>query len=53
MYYVNLNIFFVVILVSDIAQPISVSTRAKPRCTTCGNPIKGHKNVVDCIKNQR
>ena len=46
-------VFVLVILVSDIPQPIPFSTRAKPRCTACGNLMKGHKNVVDCIKNQR
>ncbi|CAB3984912.1 Hypothetical predicted protein [Paramuricea clavata] len=28
------------------------SQRAEPHCTLCGKPMKGHKNVLDCPKNQ-
>ena len=27
--------------------------RAKPCCRTCGKPMKGHKNVLTCPRNQK
>ena len=27
--------------------------RAKPTCSVCKNPMKGHKNIANCPKNQR
>ena len=27
--------------------------RAKPCCRTCGQPMKGHKNVLTCPRNQK
>ena len=29
------------------------SERAKPRCKSCNQPMKGHKNVLDCPKKQK
>jgi hypothetical protein len=26
--------------------------KAAPHCRSCGHPMKGHKNVVDCPKNK-
>lgn len=26
--------------------------RAKPTCSACKKPMKGHKNVIDCPKNK-
>lgn len=29
------------------------TTRARPSCSLCKKPMKGHKNVADCPKNRK
>ncbi|KAK2555856.1 hypothetical protein P5673_022505 [Acropora cervicornis] len=29
------------------------SNGSHKKCTVCRNPMKGHKNVIDCPKNQK
>lgn len=41
-----------ILLVSEAAGNVAVTTRQKPRCKSCGHPMKGHKFVVGCTKNQ-
>ena len=42
--------FYIYTVVSNI-QPKNIQGNVR-RCTTCKNPMKGHKNVTKCPKNQ-
>ena len=52
-----MNFIFNVVVVLEEEQleeqPEEPQTRRKPKCTACGNPMKGHKFIIDYIKNQR
>lgn len=48
-----MNFVFNVVVVLEEEQPEEQQARRKPRCTACGNLMKGHKFIIDCIKNQR
>ena len=48
-----MNFVFNVVVVLEEEQPEEQHARRKPRCTACGNLMKGHKFIIDCIKNQR
>jgi hypothetical protein len=37
--------------VNAVQAPPTV--RAKPHCSICKNPMKGHKNITTCPKNQK
>jgi hypothetical protein len=41
-----------ILVVCEAAEHVAVPTRQKPRCKSCGHPMKGHKFVVGCTKNQ-
>lgn len=46
---------FVISVVQDMQQRANTNsekTRAQPRCSTCKNPMKGHKNIKDCPRNR-
>jgi len=34
------------------SNDVTTLTRAKPRCSLCRQPMKGHQNVKDCPKNR-
>ncbi|XP_028415670.1 uncharacterized protein LOC114539104 [Dendronephthya gigantea] len=43
-----------VVLAQEEAAKIAKSAkRAPPRCAVCKNPMKGHKKIKDCPKNQK
>ena len=54
-YWVILILFLTVssILTVENQGPSTRKTRAQPKCSICKEPMKGHKNVINCPKNQK
>ena len=45
-------IFSLLVPVTVVSNNPEETTRSKPKCKACKQPMKGHKNVKDCPKNQ-
>jgi hypothetical protein len=48
---VNINLF--VTVVSLVVAQSQKKCKAPPKCRACKQPMKGHKFVTDCPRNER
>ena len=48
--FIYFSCFYAILVPVVVVPNPSESTRNKPKCTACKQPMKGHKNVKDCPK---
>ena len=50
---VSFQMYLLLVSVTEVQPqtPAAAQIRSKPKCSVCKNPMKGHKNVLDCSKN--
>jgi hypothetical protein len=51
--FIQANVLFLLVPVMVVSSQVGDATRSKPKCKACKKPMKGHKNVKDCPKNQK